>query len=440
MKKWGGIAPKKALKGSGRAARAAKEGSSVFKAHAGGPSRQRRGAGKEAWGGECLFNCAHKDWRGDIRLSQGGDFTRVPQQSENGGRWSVSWSSQKHGKLELQWSKWPAEVLRTADGGATFTHPDYKFEMARPANAALPPWLQPPAGASVVTEGSPEADVASPAVSSAAGTDADSWWDDFERKLDTVAATNEPAGQPARPSSKPECSSDSEEDSSHENESSSSRSSRRSGGSASSTSNTGKHKHDSDTSQPMSQAATVAAKAGTRSLVVQPSVVWSAGDEVVRVSVELPHVQSASQLQLCATEREVQLTAPESEMVSIGLPIAVDDSRMVAKFDKRRRVLRLKLPVLAAAGTQSAESLVSVSAESSVVSIVGTLQPDSTPVRGSPTRSTQHDDDESRRKHAASGRKWQMVKKNKRRRGHGSAARRKGRRKLLQQRSKPNIE
>ena len=179
------------------------------------------------------------------------------------------------------------------------------------------------------------------------------------------------------------------------------------------------------------------AKAAARSIVVQPSVVWSAGDEVVRVSVELPHVQSAGQLQLCATEREVQLTAPESEMVRIGLPTAVDEARMVAKFDKRRRVLRLRLPVLAAAGTQSADSPVSVPAESSVV---GTSRPDSTQVGGSPTRSTQQDDEESRRKHAATGRKWQMLKKNKRRRGHGSAARRKGRRKVLQQRSKPNVE
>ena len=143
MKKWGGIAPKKALKGSGRAARAAKEGSSVFKAHAGGPAGQRRSAGKEARGDECLFNCAHKDWRGELRLSASGEFSRVPQQPDNGGRWVVSWSSDRKAELELRWSKWPAEVLCTADGGKVFRQPAYQFEMKPMAGGALPAWLRP---------------------------------------------------------------------------------------------------------------------------------------------------------------------------------------------------------------------------------------------------------------------------------------------------------
>ena len=156
---------------------------------------------------------------------------------------------------------------------------------------------------------------------------------------------------------------------------------------------------------------------------------------MVRVSVELPHVQSASQLQLCATEHEVQLTAPGSDLVSIGLPTAVNEAEMIAKFDKRRRVLRLRLPVAAAAVTQSAES-----PGQTAPSMVRRPQLDQVPERDSLAWRRQQDEQESRRKHAASGRKWQMKKKNKRRRGHGSAARRKGRRKLLQTRSQSHVE
>ena len=116
------------------------------------------------------------------------------------------------------------------------------------------------------------------------------------------------------------------------------------------------------------------------------------------VAVHLPTATSSAGLQLeLATDTELHLSgASFFGAVRIALPTAVLDEGTSAKFEKRSRVLRVRLPVAGAVLT--AEAL-------------------------------------SRQKHAASGRKWKMLDKNKRRRGHGSAARRKGRRKHLQKKA-----
>ena len=115
------------------------------------------------------------------------------------------------------------------------------------------------------------------------------------------------------------------------------------------------------------------------------------------VAVHLPTATSSAGLQLeLATDTELHLSGASFGAVRIALPTAVLDEGTSAKFEKRSRVLRVRLPVAGAVLT--AEAL-------------------------------------SRQKHAASGRKWKMLDKNKRRRGHGSAARRKGRRKHLQKKA-----
>ena len=128
-----------------------------------------------------------------------------------------------------------------------------------------------------------------------------------------------------------------------------------------------------------------------------PEVTWQPGSRTVLVAVHLPTATSSAGLQLeLATDTELHLSGASFGAVRIALPTAVLDEGTSAKFEKRSRVLRVRLPVAGAVLT--AEAL-------------------------------------SRQKHAASGRKWKMLDKNKRRRGHGSAARRKGRRKHLQKKA-----
>ena len=128
-----------------------------------------------------------------------------------------------------------------------------------------------------------------------------------------------------------------------------------------------------------------------------PEVTWQPGSRTVLVAVHLPTATSSAGLQLeLVTDTELHLSGASFGAVRIALPTAVLDEGTSAKFEKRSRVLRVRLPVAGAVLT--AEAL-------------------------------------SRQKHAASGRKWKMLDKNKRRRGHGSAARRKGRRKHLQKKA-----
>ena len=144
-----------------------------------------------------------------------------------------------------------------------------------------------------------------------------------------------------------------------------------------------------------SSAAPIIGKAALRQR--PPEVTWQPGSRTVLVAVHLPTATSSAGLQLeLATDTELHLSGASFGAVRIALPTAVLDEGTSAKFEKRSRVLRVRLPVAGAVLT--AEAL-------------------------------------SRQKHAASGRKWKMLDKNKRRRGHGSAARRKGRRKHLQKKA-----
>ena len=144
-----------------------------------------------------------------------------------------------------------------------------------------------------------------------------------------------------------------------------------------------------------SSAAPIIGKAALRQR--PPEVTWQPGSRTVLVAVHLPTATSSAGLQLeLATDTELHLSGASFGAVRIPLSTAVLDEGTSAKFEKRSRVLRVRLPVAGAVLT--AEAL-------------------------------------SRQKHAASGRKWKMLDKNKRRRGHGSAARRKGRRKHLQKKA-----
>ena len=79
-----------------------------------------------------------------------------------------------------------------------------------------------------------------------------------------------------------------------------------------------------------------------------PEVTWQPGSRTVLVAVHLPTATSSAGLQLeLATDTELHLSGASFGAVRIALPTAVLDEGTSAKFEKRSRVLRVRLPVAA---------------------------------------------------------------------------------------------
>ena len=90
------------------------------------------------------FVATHKQWSGQVELGANGVFTRI---GKDGGHWSISWDAQrdtdggdKSGELTLTWTNWGDEMLKTVDGGRTFRHAEYVFDLELMA-PVVPKWL-----------------------------------------------------------------------------------------------------------------------------------------------------------------------------------------------------------------------------------------------------------------------------------------------------------
>jgi hypothetical protein len=124
------------------------------------------------------YVATHKQWSGQVELGANGQFTRI---GKDGGHWTIVWDAQretddgdKSGELQLQWSKWGLETLRTTDGGRTFRHLEYVFELELMA-PTVPKWLIEDLTAAPPTKHTPTTDPRGAGQATSKGAGAATW-------------------------------------------------------------------------------------------------------------------------------------------------------------------------------------------------------------------------------------------------------------------------